>query len=72
MTGPAGYSWLALLAGRVSGVTPAPGQRTADAALDAARAARAAGAMVSFDGNFRAKPGAAWDGDPGRTLHALL
>ena len=56
----------------VSGVTPALGQATADAAIDAARAAREAGALVSFDGNFRAKLWAAWDGDPASILRALI
>ena len=73
---PAGYDWPALLDGidclHLSGVTPALGQRTADAALEAARAARAAKAMVSFDGNFRAQLWAAWDGDPRTILHGLL
>lgn len=73
---PGDYDWPALLEGvdclHLSGVTPALGQRAADAAIDAARAARAAGATVSFDGNFRAKLWAAWDGDPARILHALL
>lgn len=73
---PLEYDWPALLMGadclHLSGVTPALGQRAADAAIAAARGARAAGAMVSFDGNFRAKLWAAWDGDPGRILHALL
>lgn len=70
------YDWPRLLQGtrlfHVSGVTPALGQSTADAAIDAARAAREAGALVSFDGNFRAKLWAAWDGDPGAILRALI
>lgn len=70
------YDWPRLLQGtrlfHVSGVTPALGQATADAAIDAARAAREAGALVSFDGNFRAKLWAAWDGDPATILRALI
>jgi 2-dehydro-3-deoxygluconokinase len=70
------YDWPRLLQGarlfHVSGVTPALGQATADAAIDAARTAREAGALVSFDGNFRAKLWAAWDGDPAAILHALI
>ena len=70
------YDWPRLLQHarlfHVSGVTPALGQATADAAIDAARAAREAGALVSFDGNFRAKLWAAWDGDPASILHALI
>ena len=72
----AGYDWPALLAGtrllHLSGITPALGPATAQAALEAARAARAAGTQVSFDGNYRAKLWAAWDGDPPTRLHALL
>ncbi|MCD9032728.1 sugar kinase [Luteimonas sp. Y-2-2-4F] len=70
------YDWPALLAGmdclHVSGVTPALGQACADAAIAAARAAREAGALVSFDGNFRPKLWAAWDAEPAPLLHALL
>lgn len=76
MTPPAHYDWPAILHGarllHLSGITPALGPATAQAALDAARAARAAGAQVSFDGNFRAKLWAAWDGDPKATLHGLF
>jgi 2-dehydro-3-deoxygluconokinase len=67
-TGSGHYDWPAALAGaavlHVSGVTPALGRTTADTAIAAARAARAAGAMVSFDGNYRPKLWAAWGGDP--------
>ena len=70
------YDWPQLLQGtrlfHVSGVTPALGQATADAAIDAARAAREADALVSFDGNFRAKLWAAWDGDPATILRSLI
>jgi 2-dehydro-3-deoxygluconokinase len=70
------YDWPQLLQGtrlfHVSGVTPALGQATADAAIEAARAAREAGALVSFDGNFRAKLWAAWDGDPATILRTLI
>ena len=73
---PADYDWPRLLSGarlfHLSGVTPALGRASADTAIAAARAARAAGAMVSFDGNFRAKLWAAWDSDPEAILHALV
>lgn len=76
LTGTSEYDWPRLLAGaallHVSGVTPALGQATADAALAAARAARAAGALVSFDGNYRPKLWAAWDGDPRTILRELI
>jgi len=71
-----GYDWPALLRGagwlHVSGVTPALGAATAAAATDAVRAAVARGVRVSFDGNFRLKLWAAWDGDPAAILHPLL
>ncbi len=70
------YDWPRSLAGagllHLSGITPALGPATAQAAVDAARAARAGGVQVSFDGNYRAKLWAAWDGDPRNRLHALL
>lgn len=76
VTQPAHYDWSARLTGarllHLSGITPALGAATAQSALDAARAARAAGVQVSFDGNFRAKLWAAWDGDPKTILHALF
>ena len=73
---PESYDWPALLAGtawlHVSGVTPAVGPLTARAATEAVRAANTAGIQVSFDGNFRPKQWAAWDGDPAAILHPLL
>ncbi|MDH7453046.1 sugar kinase [Luteimonas composti] len=73
---PERYDWPALLAGagwlHVSGVTPALGAATATAAADAVRAATALGTRVSFDGNFRPKLWAAWDGDPAVMLRPLL
>ena len=70
------YDWNALLAGadwlHLSGVTPALGANTAAAALAAARAARAAGAKVSFDGNFRPKLWEAWQGDAAAILRELM
>lgn len=70
------YDWPELLHGvdclHLSGVTPALGQATADAAIAAARAGRAAGALVSFDGNYRATLWAAWNADPAPILRALL
>jgi 2-dehydro-3-deoxygluconokinase len=62
-----GAAWLHL-----SGVTPAVGPRAAAAALRAAKAARAAGVKVSFDGNYRSKLWAAWDGDGAAILRELL
>jgi 2-dehydro-3-deoxygluconokinase len=55
---PARYDWPTLLAGaawlHVSGVTPAVGERPAQAALVAMRTARALGMQIAFDGNYRA------------------
>ncbi len=72
----AGYDWHALLGGggwlHVSGITPALGPESARAATDAVRAAVELGLRVSFDGNFRPKLWAAWDGDPARILRPLL
>lgn len=56
----------------LSGITPALGLASSDAALAAARSARTVGAMVSFDGNYRAKLWACWDGNPRDSLRALL
>lgn len=49
-----GASWL-----HISGVTPAIGANASQAAVRAAKAARAAGAKVCFDSNFRSK---LWEG----------
>ncbi|KAF1686811.1 2-keto-3-deoxygluconate kinase [Pseudoxanthomonas broegbernensis] len=70
------YDWPALLDGadwlHLSGITPALGTNTAAAALAAARAARATGARVSFDGNFRPKLWEAWQGDARGILSELM
>jgi len=51
------FDWDRLLEGadilHLSGITPALGERSAEAALAAADAARARGIRVSFDGNYR-------------------
>ncbi|RDS85277.1 sugar kinase [Dyella psychrodurans] len=53
------YDWPRLLAGaqwlHVSGINLALGESTAQAALDAVRAAREAGLSISFDCNYRSK-----------------
>jgi 2-dehydro-3-deoxygluconokinase len=56
----------------LSGVTPALGPKGSAAALRAARAARAKGVKVSFDGNYRGKLWAAWNGDGPKVLRELL
>jgi 2-dehydro-3-deoxygluconokinase len=61
-TSAADYDWPQLMAGaswlHVSGINLALNERTAEAALAAVLAARAAGAAVSFDCNYR---GRLWD-----------
>lgn len=75
-TGPDDYDFDRLLAGagllHLSGITPALGPRSAEAALAAARAAKRLGVPVSFDGNYRAMLWDAWDGDPRAILSELI
>jgi 2-dehydro-3-deoxygluconokinase len=75
-SGPEDYDWDALLAGarllHLSGITPALGPCSADAALAAARAAKRLGVAVSFDGNYRAMLWEAWDSDPRAVLTELI
>jgi len=56
---PGDFDWKNILAGtkwfHVTGITPALSQSAADSAIEAAKAARAAGAEVSIDLNFRKK-----------------
>lgn len=56
----------------LSGITPALGPRSAEAALAAARAAKRLGVPVSFDGNYRAMLWEAWDSDPRAILSDLI
>lgn len=70
------YDWDALLRGagllHLSGITPALGPRSADAALAAARAAKRLGVPISFDGNYRTMLWEAWDSDPRQILSELI
>jgi 2-dehydro-3-deoxygluconokinase len=70
------FDWPTLLDGaamlHLSGITPALGQRSADMAIAAARAARAAGIIVSFDGNYRPSLWQAWNGDARAILSELV
>lgn len=70
------YDWDQLLDGasllHLSGITPALGPVTREAALAAARAARRRGVTVSFDGNYRALLWESWDGQPRESLSALV
>jgi 2-dehydro-3-deoxygluconokinase len=56
----------------VSGVTAAIGAAASQAAIRAARAAKAAGLTVSFDCNYRSKLWEAWQGDGPSILRQLL
>ena len=75
-TGALDYDWDVLLDGagllHLSGITPALGPRSAEAALAAARAAKRLGVPVSFDGNYRAMLWDAWDSDPRAILSELI
>ena len=70
------WDWDTLLAGvdrlHLSGITPALGPGPAASALAAARAASERGIAVSFDGNWRGKLWARWDGDPRIILSELV
>jgi 2-dehydro-3-deoxygluconokinase len=70
------WDWDTLLAGvdrlHLSGITPALGPVPAEAALAAARAAGERGIAVSFDGNWRGKLWARWDGNPRAILSELV
>lgn len=73
---PGSYDWPALLAGaawlHVSGVSPAVGERAAQAVLDALHAARALGVRISFDGNYRASLWAERGSDGADVLRGLF
>jgi 2-dehydro-3-deoxygluconokinase len=70
------FDWNALLDGvdllHMSGITPALGPRSAEAAVAAAEAARARGVPISFDGNYRSQLWEAWDSDPKAVLTRLV
>ena len=74
--GPKDFDWPALLDSadllHVSGITPALGDGPARATLAAMQAARARGATVSFDGNYRARLWARHGGDPRAVLAELV
>ena len=56
----------------LSGITPALGPRSAEAAKAAAAAAKAKGVAISFDGNYRAQLWGRWDSDPAAILRELV
>lgn len=73
---PSAIDWQSLLDGadwlHVSGVTPAVSARAVDATLHAMTLARAAGARISFDANFRAKLWETRGADPRPVLDAIF
>ena len=70
------FDWDMLLDGvgllHMSGITPALGPRSAEAAAAAAEAAGRKGIPISFDGNYRAQLWEAWDSDPKSILTELV
>ncbi len=76
-TAPAdAFDWRTILDGasmlHLSGITPALGPATAQAAIRAAETAKDMGVPVSFDGNYRARLWEAWDSDPRAVLTQLV
>lgn len=76
LAGAEDFDWDVLLAGvdrlHLSGITPALGPRSAEAALAAARSASERGIALSFDGNYRAQLWESWDSDPRAILSELI
>jgi len=76
LAGPDAFDWDVLLDGagllHLSGITPALGPRSAEAAKAAAAAAKAKGVPVSFDCNYRAQLWSRWDSDPAAILGELV
>jgi 2-dehydro-3-deoxygluconokinase len=70
------FDWDAHLAGagllHLSGITPALGPQSAEAAIAAAQSAKRLGVPISFDGNYRAMLWEAWDSDPRAILSELI
>ena len=76
LAGAGDFDWDRLLEGasllHLSGITPALGPASAEAAVAAARAAAERGIAVSFDGNYRAQLWQRWNGDPRTILTRLV
>jgi 2-dehydro-3-deoxygluconokinase len=72
----ADFDWDELLAHaqmlHLSGITPALGPQSAEAALAAAKAAVRLGVPISFDGNYRAMLWERWDSNPRAILSELI
>jgi 2-dehydro-3-deoxygluconokinase len=56
----------------MSGITPALGPQSAEAAVAAAEAAERLGVTISFDGNYRAQLWERWDSNPREILTRLV
>lgn len=76
LTGSDDFVWDRLLEGvdllHMSGITPALGPRSAEAAVAAAEAAERLGVPISFDGNYRAQLWERWDSNPREVLTQLV
>jgi 2-dehydro-3-deoxygluconokinase len=76
LAGKDDFDWDRLLDGaellHLSGITPALGPRSAEAALAGAEAARSRGIKISFDGNYRAQLWQRWNYDPKAILGELV
>lgn len=76
LAGTADFDWGRLLKGaamlHLSGITPALGPTSAEAALAAAQSARSRGIKVSFDVNYRSQLWERWDSNPKATLGQLV
>jgi len=70
------FDWDRLLEGvdllHLSGITPALGPQSAEAAIAAAEAAARLGVPISFDGNYRAQLWERWDSRPRDILTKLV
>ncbi len=72
----ASFDWDRLLQGvdllHMSGITPALGPQSAEAAIGAAEAAERRGVAISFDGNYRAQLWERWQSNPREILTRLV
>ncbi len=70
------FDWDRLLNGvdllHMSGITPALGPQSAEAAIAAAEAAERQGVAISFDGNYRAQLWERWQSNPREVLTRLV
>lgn len=70
------FDWDRLLEGvdllHMSGITPALGPRSAEAAVAAVETAERLGVPISFDGNYRAQLWERWDSNPRQILTQLV